>query len=323
MKPLNLFTPIAPTDKLHPNFTATLKPESSSVRKVLDEWASGFIDRDGKFVYEFQTTYNSSFWELYLFALTKELKLDVDLSYSSPDFVCPSKHLVIEATIASHSANDTPEWQKDALQLSKADLFDMYARSAIRLSNAFHSKVQKYRDKYRQLEHVKNSSFIIAISNYSRADFIGHGDVPMQWLLYDTFDLGKLKKDNGAEIDLGIFKSDKYSEVSAIIYSAVATFGKARALSDDNGLYLFNAIRIKNNFDIEIIAEPKEKYKETLCDGLRLFINPYAKNPIQISDFDNIGIRKLSLDKTGEVIYTCNPDGDLCMRNVVRFRQKS
>lgn len=32
----------------------------------------GFEDRDGKFVKEFQTTFNSSFWELYLFACLRD-----------------------------------------------------------------------------------------------------------------------------------------------------------------------------------------------------------------------------------------------------------
>lgn len=55
---------------------------SGPEREVLSGWASGFRDRDGKFVKEFQTTYNSSFWELYLFAAFKDLGCTADLRTS-------------------------------------------------------------------------------------------------------------------------------------------------------------------------------------------------------------------------------------------------
>lgn len=35
---------------------------------VLPGWPTDFEDRDGKFVTEFRTTFNSSFWEFYLHA---------------------------------------------------------------------------------------------------------------------------------------------------------------------------------------------------------------------------------------------------------------
>jgi hypothetical protein len=62
---MELFRPLVPRGELHPNFVNTLRAPSASVRNVLMEWARDFPDRDGKFVKEFQTTYNSSFWELY------------------------------------------------------------------------------------------------------------------------------------------------------------------------------------------------------------------------------------------------------------------
>jgi len=67
------------------------------VRAVLTQWAEGFDDRDGKFVREFQTTYNSSFWELYLFAVLKHLGIEVDLSFKAPDFVSAYHPIAIEA----------------------------------------------------------------------------------------------------------------------------------------------------------------------------------------------------------------------------------
>src|ERR1700721_3060430 len=103
---MDLFKPVAAEDKLHHNFLATIKPNAAGVRRVLTGWADGFVDRDGKFVAEFQTTYNSSFWELYLFAVLKHLGIKADFSHAAPDFVAADYPFAIEAAIASHAQDD-------------------------------------------------------------------------------------------------------------------------------------------------------------------------------------------------------------------------
>lgn len=322
---MDLFTPVVELDDLHQNFIRTLDLDSTSVRDILEQWASGFIDRDGKFVKEFQTTYNSSFWELYLFAVLKHLNITVDFSFSSPDFVGLNKNIVIEATTANHAHDDIAEWEKsfkDLKELIEKDLFEISVQSSIRLSNALNEKVKKYKKYYRELAHVKEKPFIIAVSNYSKLDFNFHGDVPMQWLLYDVLDLGSIKKQNGAEVKLGLFNDETYSDISAVLYSSVATFGKARALSQDTGNFLFHAVRIKDNYTPIRITASKREYQESLCDGMRLFINPYAKYPIRLEDFNDSGIRVFLPDKNGNLEMSCHEDGDLCMRFVQRFIPK-
>lgn len=311
---MDLFTPIVDGPKLHPNFEVTLKEFSKGVRDVLEHWANGFVDRDGKFVYEFQTTYNSSFWELYLFAVLSHLKIEVDFNHSAPDFVAKNHSLVIEATIASNAHDDIPEWEKKFNKLNAENSFDVFRQACIRLSNAFQSKFDKYINNYSRQEHVQGKSFIIAISNYSKVDFFMHGDIPMQWLLYDTFDQKVLNKSNSSEVEIGIFNSDKYAEVSAVLFSSVATFGKARALGNDNDDFTFTAIRIKDNNELIRIVAKKSEYRESLCDGLRLFVNPFARHPIDLSLFDIQDIRKFCSEKNGELTTSCHEKGDLCMR---------
>ena len=84
---MDLFTPVVRPEEQHPNFRALMELRSAPNRAVLEKWAEGFKDRDGKFVREFQTTFNSGFWELYIFACCKELDFRVNLSFQSPDFV--------------------------------------------------------------------------------------------------------------------------------------------------------------------------------------------------------------------------------------------
>jgi len=96
---MDLFTPVVERTKLHRNFLHAAEVATEYDRAVLESWARGFADRDGKFVHEFQTTFNSSFWELYLFACLKELGLPPDFAHHAPDFVVPTGPLplVIEA----------------------------------------------------------------------------------------------------------------------------------------------------------------------------------------------------------------------------------
>ncbi|ANB96729.1 hypothetical protein [Vibrio parahaemolyticus] len=61
---MNLFEFQVPEDKLHPNFKNILIPQRENERRLLSQWANGFVDRDKKLVKEFQTTFNSTFWEI-------------------------------------------------------------------------------------------------------------------------------------------------------------------------------------------------------------------------------------------------------------------
>lgn len=61
--PIDLFTPVVDASVFHPNFKNVLHPSMTAEREVLGRWIAGFPDRDNKFAKEFQTTFNSSFWE--------------------------------------------------------------------------------------------------------------------------------------------------------------------------------------------------------------------------------------------------------------------
>lgn len=313
---MDLFTPVVEESKLHPNFVRTLAPSSAGVRSVLAQWADRFHDRDGKFVHEFQTTYNSGFWELYLFAVLKSLGIDIDFKYSTPDFVAIDIPLAIEATIASHAQDDVPEWEKTFEGVTHDNLEAAYVQSIVRLSNAFLGKASAYQERYCDLAHMKGRSFIIAVSNYGTQDFNMLGDVAMQRLLYDTLGEERVHKPSGAAVPVGLFRSNAYAQVSGVLYSSVATFGKARALSAKEDNFVFHAIRVRNNIEpIQIVARAND-YKESLTDGLRFFSNPFANSPVDPSIFRDWGIRRFLADKAGEFVVSCHPEGDLCMRMV-------
>ena len=88
---MDLFQDIGLSNKRHKNFISILKHATEADRVELLRWSEGFPDRDNKLVIEFQTTFNSSFWEIYLYALFKEIELQMDWSYPRPDFLLEYK----------------------------------------------------------------------------------------------------------------------------------------------------------------------------------------------------------------------------------------
>ena len=305
---LDLFNPIVSEDQQHPHFKNITKPGVWSTEKdVLNSWLEGFEDRDGKFVKEFQTTFNSSFWELYLFAVFKELNLGLNFNYSTPDFVftASSKFGVAEAVIASHPNNFRPEWEFDLSNLMNQEIkFSEFLRlSTIRLANSIQKKYKKYINHYSTLDHVKNKPFILCIAPFEQPLFVDQNLQPILRVLYaldkpiivnDQF-LGytqypNIQKKPGTDIELGYFTKPIMPEISAIIFSTTATAGKVRALASPSGesnpIINFSAMRFSERTRYPYLIQEKQgNYNETLLDGLNIFVNPFATAPINLSVF--------------------------------------
>ncbi len=85
---IDLFSITTKKEKLHPKYE-TIKNHLflTGEYDILKDWIDGFEDRDNKIVYEFQTTFHSSFWEFYLFAVFKEAGFEIDFTKNRPDFI--------------------------------------------------------------------------------------------------------------------------------------------------------------------------------------------------------------------------------------------
>jgi hypothetical protein len=144
---LDLFRPVVPEAAFHPNFRHVLRDYPEADRAVLLEWAEGFEDRDGKFVSEFQRTFNTAFWELYLFAVTKELGFHVDFRFTAPDFVITNfrNEFCIEATTAHNARGKTAEWEVPWPRL-RPNPETVLEEATIRLANALTGKYSKYQE---------------------------------------------------------------------------------------------------------------------------------------------------------------------------------
>ncbi|MBF2477872.1 hypothetical protein QJV38_00355 [Listeria cossartiae subsp. cayugensis] len=342
---MDFFTPVVKKDKLHHNFIHLAS--NQYLKKVLNEWGKGFQDRDGKFVKEFQMTFNSSFWELYLYALLSKKSLTIDFSHEAPDFIVVDEEkqtkYIIEATIASNALNRPAEWQQEekieflTKEHSTEEIKKIKLEATVRICNSVSSKHTKYKSGYNSLDYVKDKPFIVALASFDSFLFYKYGVDPILRALYGVDDIfydykgevvekviDKIEKDNGAEIRVGLFRNDEFKEISAILYSCTATYGKLEAMScrKNKKNLIFSTMKY-NDYGTEPIVdgEKGEDYEETLSDGLYLFLNPFAVNPLSQDD-----IHDLSDSKTS-IFYDANNNkmehGFLFVREVLRIKRRN
>lgn len=335
---MDLYSPVVDEDKFHPHFRRVSSdlPANMYSRRVLESWVEGFPDRDGKFVMEFQTTFNSSFWEVYLYAALRELGVDFSWDHYAPDFVVSKGgvEFVMEATTANAAKDGVPEWSKsmDPLELASVKFNELNRVAIIRLANAFMNKAVHYLDKYSKLDHVQGKPFVIAIAPFEQPRFNLQVFRAIEALLYDYYvdeeeymanpenfpnglegkSLGCVVKDNGAEIELGFFDCGKFSHVSAVVFSSTATWGKVDAMSG-NPLAVVtthwtapDGIRQKVSSGGEV--------GETITDGLRVYHNPYAKYPLDSAVFRKPGLVQMWADPDAREMIFEEAENSLHMR---------
>jgi len=127
-KGLDLFTPKVPAEQLH-SFFAHLIRESSyfPAREIIRNMMPHFIDIDGNFVEQFQTSgFDSRLWELCLFAYLKEEELFFNREHNAPDFIVQKygKTVAIEAVTVGRSKDNPPKYFREFPK--KARKFNAY-----------------------------------------------------------------------------------------------------------------------------------------------------------------------------------------------------
>jgi len=337
---MDLFTPVVSQELQHPNFRFITKPGFFDPEsEVLKNWADGFVDRDGKFVMEFQTTFNSSFWELYLFAFFKELNCKANLSYSSPDFVLTSPYgeFIAEATTANHPKDYRPEWDNEQVRPEEADMDDILRLSTLRLLQAVTDKFKKFNKSYSKLTHVQNKPFVICVSPFEQPFFYLQDCLAIIRVLYaydqpliisgdqegELFVVGEsrkyqVQKRPNSEIDLGLFTNENMADVSAVIFNNRATICKVRALAGKGKypviFYGSRAIETETETGVERFMAERPNYQETLLDGCHVLFNPFAKYPLDRKLFEGKEIAIHNYDPQTQTYQLRIPNGFLYQR---------
>jgi hypothetical protein len=337
---VDLFTPLVPAERQHPIFRMLLATDNAPERAVLTDWAAGFQDRDGKFVQEFQTTFQSCFWELYLHATLKALGMTVDGALASPDFVVTAPTpLVLEATIVNPAEGGAPAFGTGTPQLPE-DLNEFNRQAIVRLCNSFTAKVKRYREYYATLPQARERPFVIAIAPFDRPQAQLAANRPIMAALYGVYfdevatiagetdavvhyDIDAVPKHATADVPVGFFTNPDYAEVSAVIYGPLATWGKLRALADapDKGIWFTTLHPSSTGLIPQIRKTPKSEYVEHLLDGLYVLHNPFAAHPLTPDVFAHERLAQF-LARDDGAVEGVGPDDFLLMRSLVTLSSR-
>lgn len=289
-------------------------PDFRYAKTIVQDWTEGMNDRDGKMVREFQESFHSSFWEFYLYALFKDYGFEMDQSQSRPDFIITKPfQAYVEAVVSNIKTDGRREVTRgfeDVLSMIKSQLVlsdsnDVLIEAIVRHSNAFISKAKKYEEDYSKLDWIADDiPFVIALSAYDQVNYGREFLYPMMALLYGqyydfrthSYQVKKHVKKPGtsAKIPLGLFNSEKYKNISAVIFTCTVTLGKLTALSISHGYQKNNLVYALRN-DIGTPGHPykiqvvKPDVPEVLEDGVFVFHNPYAKNKLPSVYFEKDG----------------------------------
>ena len=234
-----------PEEKLHSSFRIiSSDPAYAKVKPIIQKWGAGLLDRKGeskKFLKEFQSTFNSSMWELYLNKALLEMGCSVDFSKPSPDFFVqgPGNYeFNVEAVVS-----DNPQGETQKKSFSHKEIRNL---GALKLAGKIRNKLQLYRGSngkkypYHSMSHVRDRPFVIAIAPFDCDLSLTQNNELINMVLLGLAPpvlegpergrqdkITSILKPSGAQVEMGIFTNDSHKEISAVFFSTVGTFGKA------------------------------------------------------------------------------------------------
>lgn len=293
-----ILIPCVPESKLHPIFNYLLTSEGySPARGIIKELSYAFVDLDGNYKKDFQTTgFEGRLWELYLYAFFYERKFLIDDGHAVPDFIVenPFGRLGVEAVTVNATAG--VEAPKPHTPKEEAELCKDYM--PIKWGGPLNGKLKK---RYWEKEQIKGLPLILAIHDF-------HGDGSMVWSLPALSDYlyGVRCDDKGQDhrvenhtcgakvIPSGFFSLPDSENISAVIASNEATLTKFNRMGKIADFGAPNIIMERSGalLDLEkMVGVPFTRSteigvpNEVWASGLWVFHNPEAKRPVDIEVF--------------------------------------
>lgn len=338
MKSLPLFDDVAEPDRQHPIYRMIRDGAYEAERSVLLAWSEGFQDRDGKFCHEFQVSFEPCLWELYLHAYLNEIAASVNFSYPSPDFVVNGvEAFCIEATIAAPAEGQAGPYGYSIEDLPD-DLNLFNSEATVRICNSFTSKVKRLRERYAGLPQCRGKPFVLAIASFDRPFSHLAAMRPIISALYGlyhdegmtmasgaqkmvSYNVDGVVKNERANIDLGYFCTPEYADVSAVIFSSLATWGKVRAVADNPGASTVYRTFHPNAGSLHPVMRTASKadYYEHLLDGLCVLHNPFAEHKLEPGTLGHERLAQAFVKPDGELDFVA-PDDFLLMRSLMSIK---
>lgn len=181
-----LFVPVVSLEKLNANFKRLMDdPSYHPARQMLDHIYQDFIDLDGNFLEQFQTTaFDARLFELYLFAYFSKSGSEIDQTYQSPDFVVTRDGLTVAVEATTVNPSQAEHCQRNVLssELTREE-YEHYLENELPMK--FGSPLfSKLKQEYWELEHCKGKPFVLAIEAFFNEESLGFSDSAISQYLY-------------------------------------------------------------------------------------------------------------------------------------------
>ena len=307
-KPIDIFDPVVPYERLNRDFVKLIEKEGySAARGIIEPMMHWYEDLDGNFVEQFQTTgFNARFWELYLFATFVEMGYSIERIHAVPDFTCVGiegefivEAMTVNPTIDKFGAIIPPPPRDTSEQF----LTFLREYMPIKFGSTLYSKLVK---EYWKKPNVKDKPLLFAIQDFSAEASMVFTRSALCIYLYgydheskhDNY--GRLiitprrikeHKWETKEIPSGFFYLPGAENISAVVFSnsgtiskfnrmgVLAGFGSRRVVLIRKGFAMNHAPDSANPNEFRYIVRPPE-YCETWSEGLDVYHNPRAIHPL-------------------------------------------
>lgn len=323
-RPLDFFSPVVPEERLNPLFRSLAFQEGySPAREIMRVMMHYYEDPDGNFVEQFQTTgFDARIWELCLFASFVELGWTIDRSQPVPDFSCFGfgDELCVEATTVNPTKVGGVAVEPPTTQSPEEHMEFLEGYMAIKFGSALYSKLQK---EYWIRENVTGKPLVFAIQDFHSPGSMVWTGSALPMYLYGLRhtprwnDSGELEliaeridthRYGDKEIPSGFFFQEGAEHVSGVLFSNSGTISKFNRMGFLAGFGSRRVQMIRRgtcvNHDPNTVM-PKvfalkvndPNYSESWNEGLSMFHNPRAVNPIPEDFLPGIAHHRLEGDQ--------------------------
>ncbi|MFD3553340.1 hypothetical protein ACFWWA_14640 [Streptomyces goshikiensis] len=336
----DLFTPVVPSKRLDPQFRAVAEGVShEAARTLLNAIFENFRDVDGNFVKDFQSSgFSARVFELALFAYIEEQNLQLDRTAPAPDFVVRGDNPVAIEVTTTNPAQGTPIDLLPSNWLLPNDLDSADQEFVFQLGKALRRKLI-HRDAqghaYWEKPHVEGVPFVIAVGAFHGTHAQFHVEGLLAKYLYgidqkfshnDAGDLTVTQHDvvehhwKTKSIPSALFKLPEAADLSGVLFSNSHTMSKFNRIGIEQGLgntetalarlgtcYDYTPSSATPSQFAYVVGDRPEDDLEDFCEGLHLFINPWARVPL--SPVSLPGISSHTLRESDGLLETTFPTG--------------
>jgi len=305
--PVDFFTLVKPEAKHHDKFLRLCEdPLYSPAKGIVEPMMRWNPDTDGNYVEQFQTVaFGQRLWELYLFAVAIEANMVVMKEHAIPD-VC-AKGLFGEVAIEATTVNPSIGKDKKVVlppPVGTKEEDEAYVRHymPIKFAGPLTAKLKK---KYWMHEHVRGKPLIFAIQDFPDYERQLLSADALYTYLYGVYMEGAETQPEKidshqwggkAPVPSGFFSLPESEHVSAVLYNPHAGIEKFVRMGMLAG---FGSTRVRATSEATILRSSSSEgglqkvktlvgsngYQERWMDGMVIYHNPRALNPLDLNIF--------------------------------------